>query len=211
MFEAAQTVAHSVRHWIYHLGAIGFIPLGLLDSSIVPVPGSMDVLTIVLAARSEHWYWWLYYAAMATAGSVLGAYFTYRLGKKGGEKALEQKISARRLKKVRRSFERWGFASVAIPAVLPPPIPVVPFVLVAGAMKYPESKFLSALAAGRMVRYTILAILGGLYGHAMIQFLSAHTWVVVWVTLALAIIALLAYFIYRQKTIAAKIPGKVAG
>ena len=67
---AAPTVAHSVRRWIYHLGALGFIPLGLIDSSGVHFPGSMDVLTIVLAARHEEL--WIYYAVMATVGSCAG-------------------------------------------------------------------------------------------------------------------------------------------
>jgi hypothetical protein len=39
-----------VRRWIFHLGGLGFIPLGLLDSSVIPLPGSMDILTIVLSA-----------------------------------------------------------------------------------------------------------------------------------------------------------------
>ena len=58
----APTVAHSVRRWIFHLGGLGFIPLGLLDNSVVPLPGSMDVLTIVLSARKQEL--WLYYALM---------------------------------------------------------------------------------------------------------------------------------------------------
>ena len=58
----APTVAHSVRRWIFHLGGLGFIPLGLLDNSVIPLPGSMDVLTIVLSARKQEL--WLYYALM---------------------------------------------------------------------------------------------------------------------------------------------------
>ena len=49
---AKPTLEHSMRRWLVHLGALGFIPLGLIDSSIIPLPGSMDVLTIMLAARS---------------------------------------------------------------------------------------------------------------------------------------------------------------
>jgi hypothetical protein len=44
----APTLARSVRRWIFHLGGLGFIPLGLLDSSVIPLPGSMDILAIVL-------------------------------------------------------------------------------------------------------------------------------------------------------------------
>ena len=72
-----------VSHWIFHLGAFGLIPLGVLDASVIPLPGSMDVLTIVLAAKQPDW--WIYYALMATVGSVTGNYLTYRLARKGGK------------------------------------------------------------------------------------------------------------------------------
>jgi len=68
------SAARIVRHWFYHLGGAGLILLGLLDSSAIPVPGSMDALTIVLSAHARQW--WPYYAFMATAGSVIGGYLT---------------------------------------------------------------------------------------------------------------------------------------
>ncbi|MBZ5645521.1 MAG: hypothetical protein LAO19_22435 [Acidobacteriia bacterium] len=83
---ATPTLERSVRRWIYRLGGIGFIPLGLLDNSLIPVPGSMDLLTIFLSARSEEL--WPYYAFMATIGSLIGGYVTYRLARKGGKRAL---------------------------------------------------------------------------------------------------------------------------
>jgi membrane protein YqaA with SNARE-associated domain len=195
---ARQGVAHSVRHWIFHLGALGFVPLGLLDSSVVPVPGSMDVLTIVLASRTQNWWWWIFYAGMATTGSVLGAWFTYKLGHKGGEKALEKRVSAKRLKKVHGAFARWGFAAIAVPALLPPPIPLVPFLLAAGAMQYPAKKFVAALTVGRMARYTILAVLAGVYGRAILVFLERHTYWFLGVTLALAAAGVVGYLLLRN-------------
>jgi hypothetical protein len=94
------TVAHGVRRWIFHLGGLGFIPLGLLDNSVIPLPESLDVLTIVLSARKREL--WLYYALMATIGSVIGGYVTYRLARKGGKETLERKFTARTLEKVYR-------------------------------------------------------------------------------------------------------------
>jgi len=86
-------IAHNARRWIYHLGGLGFIPLGLLDASIIPVPGSMDVLTIVLCARRSDM--WIYYAIMATTGSVLGGFATYRLARKGGKEMMARRFKAR--------------------------------------------------------------------------------------------------------------------
>ena len=61
---AVPTLTRSFRRWIFNLGALGFIPLGLLDSSFIPLPGSMDVLTIILSAQRADL--WLFYAVMAT-------------------------------------------------------------------------------------------------------------------------------------------------
>jgi len=100
--SAAPTVARSIKHWIYQLGGVGFIPLGLLDNSIIPLPGSMDVLTIFLSARKEQL--WLYYALMATVGSVAGDFVTYRLARKRGKHLTRATLSTRDI----NSSERTG-------------------------------------------------------------------------------------------------------
>lgn len=169
---AAPTLARSVRRWIFHLGGLGFIPLGLLDSSVIPLPGSMDVLTIVLSARKQEL--WLYYAFMATVGSVIGGFVTYRLARKGGKETLERKFPARTLEKVYRTFARWGFGGIAIVALLPPPAPMVAFVFAAGAMQYSVKKFLVALTLGRIVRYSLLAFLAARYGRRVLTVISQH-------------------------------------
>jgi len=162
----APAVARSVRRWIFHLGGLGFIPLGLLDSSVIPLPGSMDILAIVLSARKKEL--WLYYAFMATIGSVIGGYVTYRLARKGGKETLERKFPFRTLERVYRIFGRWGFGAIAIAALLPPPVPMVPFLFAAGAMQYPVGKFLAALTAGRIVRYSLLAFVAAHYGRQLL-------------------------------------------
>ena len=160
--SATGAMARSARHWIYQLGGLGFIPLGLLDNSVIPLPGSMDVLTIFLSARKERL--WLYYASMATAGSVIGGFVTYRLARKGGKETLARRFPARKLEKIYKIFERWGLGAIAIPALLPPPVPMLPFLFAAGTMQYPVRKFLFALSLGRLVRYTLLAFLAARYG-----------------------------------------------
>jgi membrane protein YqaA with SNARE-associated domain len=168
----APTVARSVRRWIFHLGGLGFIPLGLIDSSLIPLPGSMDVLTILLSARKQEL--WLYYALMATVGSVIGGFVTYRLARKGGKETLERKFPAGTLEKVYGIFGRWGFGAIAIVALLPPPAPMVAFVFAAGAMQYSVKKFLVALTLGRFVRYSILAFLAARYGQRMLRVISQY-------------------------------------
>src|ERR1700689_2001330 len=164
----------SALRWLIHLGGPSLILLGLVDNSVIPLPGSTDIVTILLAAhRREPWF---YYTIMATAGALLGGYLTYRMARKGGKETLEKRFSQKKVKKVYAIFERWGFASVAIPALLPPPFPIVPMLLAAGAMQYPTRKFLTALSVGRGLRYIILAYLGYKYGRNILKFFDQYYW-----------------------------------
>jgi membrane protein YqaA with SNARE-associated domain len=196
---AAPTLARSLRRWIFHLGGLGFIPLGLIDSSVIPLPGSMDVLTIVLSARKPEL--WLYYALMATVGSVIGGFVTYRLARKGGKETLERKFPANKLKKVYAIFGRWGFAAIAIVAVLPPPAPMVAFMFAAGAMQYSVKKFLLALTLGRIVRYSLLAFLAAHYGRHVLRVISqhAHIFLIVVVGLIAASTAALIFVLVSRR------------
>jgi membrane protein YqaA with SNARE-associated domain len=196
---AAPTVARGVRRWIFHLGGLGFIPLGLLDSSVIPLPGSMDILTIVLSARTTNL--WLYYALMATVGSVIGGYATYRLARKGGKETLERKFPAKTLKKVYKIFGQWGFGTIAIAALLPPPVPLVPFLFAAGAMQYSAKKFLVAMTLGRIVRYSLLAFLAARYGRQVLTVLlqHGHPVLIAVVGLIIAVLAALIFTFVRKR------------
>lgn len=165
-------LAMSLFRRLHRMGGAGLILLGIADNSVVPLTGSVDVLTIWLAAH--HREPWPYYTVMATIGAVLGGYITYVLACKGGKEALERKLSKRTAAKVHKSFERWGFYAIAVPAILPPPFPIVPFLLAAGALQYPRKKFLGALTVGRGIRFTILASLGAAYGSHIVRFFAQY-------------------------------------
>jgi membrane protein YqaA with SNARE-associated domain len=161
-----------IWRWILQLGGPGLILVGLLDNSIVPLTGSMDVLTIWLAA--SHRDAWPYYAVMATIGAVLGGYITYYIARKGGKQAIERKLDKKKADKVLKRFRRWSFWSVAVGAILPPPFPLVPVLVAAGGSQYSRRKFLGALTLGRGVRYAIVAGLGSLYGQQIVAFFSKY-------------------------------------
>jgi len=198
----------SALRWLIHLGGPGLILLGLADNSLIPLPGSTDVATILLAAH--HREPWIYYGIMATAGAVLGGYLTYRMARKGGKETLEKRFSPKKAKKIYAIFDRWGFASVAIPAMLPPPFPIVPMLLAAGAMQYPTRKFLTALAVGRGIRYTILAYLGFHYGQHIVKLFSQYYWPVLSVLIAFSVVGgVYGLFEYKRRR-SAGVFGKLA-
>jgi membrane protein YqaA with SNARE-associated domain len=183
--------------WLRHLGGPGLILLALLDNSVVPVPGSMDALTIVLAANQRAW--WPYYAAMATIGSIIGGYLTYRLAQKEGNERLKRRVPRDAMKKVEGIFNRWGFGAIAIASVLPPPAPMVPFLIAAGATHYSRNKFIAALAVGRGVRYGVLAFLAALYGRRILHLISHHATPVVIVSVVLSVAVIVAIFVLRLR------------
>jgi len=186
-----------VIQWFLHLGGVGLILLGLLDGFLLPIfPGSMDIATIFLAAHDKKL--WFYYAAMATAGSVLGGLLTYRLARKGGKEAFEKRFRGENVQTIYKRFERWGFAAIAVCALLPPPIPLFPVVVTAGATRYSVTKFLTALTLGRTVRYTILAFLAAHYGGQILTVISRHGYVVLFAAVGLVVLGVVLFFLVRQ-------------
>ena len=172
LLPSATLAAFFVWRWILRLGGPGLIFLGVVDNSVVPLTGSMDVLTIWLAAGHRNI--WPYYAVMATIGAVVGGYITYSLGRKGGKEAIERKLKKDKAEKLLKRFDRWGFGSVAVGALLPPPFPLVPVLLAAGALQYSRKKFVAALTLGRSVRYCLVAGIGSLYAGPITSFFSRY-------------------------------------
>ena len=183
--------------WLERLGGVGLILLGLADNSVIPLPGSMDALTIVLSAHQKNW--WPYYSAMATIGAVVGGYATYALGRKGGKEALEKKISQKRAQKLYKGFAKGGFWSLFIPALIPPPFPYSPFLLAAGALEYPRRWFFTAVALGRGLRYFALGYLGSIYSQQIFGFFEEYYKPILWIVIALSVLGGLAAAIWTWK------------
>lgn len=189
-------IASSFRHWLFRLGGVGLIIVALIDNSFIPIPGGLDVFTIALS--SGHHVLWPYYAFMAMVGSVIGASLTYGIGVEGGKETLEKKIGHRRAEKVYKKVENAGFTSVFVSVLIPPPFPIVPVLIAAGALQIPRRKFLSAVAAGRAIRYTTDALLGVYYGHAIIHFFARYYKPALYTVIGLAVIGGIGALIYYK-------------
>jgi len=186
----------SLIAWARRVGGPGLIVLGVIDNSAIPVPGSQDAMVILLAASEKTW--WPCYALMGTAGAVLGGYITYRLARREGKAILERHVPRRKAQKVYSTFEKWGFLAVMIPALLPPPLPMFPFLLAAGALQYSRSKFIAALAIGRGIRYTLLAFLAVTYGRQIFRWMVEYRQPILVLGIAAAVATTL-YALLRYK------------
>jgi len=161
----------SVPHWLTHLGVLGLFSIAVIDSSVIPLPlpGSTDLLLLWLVAHSGNPF---LLAGSAIAGSLVGGYTTWQVGKKGGEAALRRYVPARLLGRIVRWVERNPVLAVFVPALLPPPIPLLPFALASGALGVPRNRFLLVFGAARSLRYSFVAWLGATYGRRIVLLFS---------------------------------------
>lgn len=172
LFLAPTKYSPLMPHWLTHMGALGLFSVAIVDSSPIPLPlpGSTDLLLLWLVAHNGN-PWVL--GPMAIAGSLVGGYTAWQVGKKGGEAALRRYIPARLLKRVVGWVERHGVLSMFLPALLPPPVPLMPFLLASGALGVSRRRFLAVYGAARALRYSIIAWLGVTYGRHAIRMWSA--------------------------------------
>lgn len=152
-----------------HLGAAGLFFLAILDSSPLPTFGGPDILTAVLAA-SHRPLWWEY-AAAATAGSVIGAYLTFRLARTAGSAYLDKKFKQGKLSKFLKLFQHWGTGTLIASTAIPLPSPTSLFFAAAGAGDYPRGRFLVIVTACRAARYFTIAFVAGHYGRHFLRVL----------------------------------------
>jgi len=146
--------------------------LAALDASMVFfLPFGIDAVVIYLCARNSMLFW--IYPLLATAGSVTGAAITYWIGRKGGEIGLERLVSGRRLDRIRDRVQKGGAAAMAVPALLPPPFPLTPFVLTCGALKSDWRIFFSTFALMRLIRFGSEAALARVYGRGVLRVLES--------------------------------------
>lgn len=162
---------HRALHWIVRVGPLGLFVVAAVDSSIIPLPlpGSTDLLLLWLVSRGGT-FWLL--VPSAVAGSVLGGYATWHLGRKGGFPALRRYVPARLLDPICGWAKDHPILAVFLPALLPPPMPLTSFVLATGALGVVRRRFLAAFGAARSLRYTLIAWLGVAYGRHVVRLWS---------------------------------------
>ena len=175
-------------------GIFGLFAVSVIDSSIIPlpVPGSTDLLLILLVAHRGDPF---LAAIAATVGSILGGYLTWGTGSKGGEAALHRYMPKRFARRLTGWVESKGTLAVTIAALLPPPFPLMPLLLAAGALGVSRRKFLVSFGLARTFRYALVAWLAEAYGRAMVRafrhYLAGWSEPLMWTYLGLVVAGVL--------------------
>jgi membrane protein YqaA with SNARE-associated domain len=154
------------------IGGPGLFIIAFLDSSFLSFPQVNDLLVISMVVQYP--YWMVYYAAMATAGSVAGCLAIYYVARKGGDALVRRRFKGRILERAHRLVERYGVLTLLVPSILPPPAPFKIFVLLAGASRMRVGPFAAAIAVGRGIRYFGIGLLTVWYGQRAIRFLEEN-------------------------------------
>jgi membrane protein YqaA with SNARE-associated domain len=199
---------HNLVVWIQTvlipvLGPAGIFVVAFFDSSFLSLPEINDLLVVSSAAAHPGTAWM--YVAGATLGSLAGCTVLWYMGRRGGEPLLVRRFGQERVDRSREVFHRWDIAALAVPALLPPPMPFKIFVLSAGVFGFPYRRMAITLLVARGVRYAVWGILGAVYGDEALALLyrfdawfQVHGWLLVGTT-ALFVAAVLGFWLIRRR------------
>jgi membrane protein YqaA with SNARE-associated domain len=178
-----------LRHlfsYFLHLGALGLVVLGILDSSFLFLPVGNDILLVILVAR--HHQQFLLYVLLAAAGSVIGVLLLDVVCRKGGEEGLKKMVNLKRLNYLKKKMKEHGSIAIVIASLSPPPFPFTAVIGAASAFQFPRIRLLSLVFIARAVRFSLVGLLAIWLGRRIIRIADSpgFTWFMVgFITLCL--------------------------
>jgi membrane protein YqaA with SNARE-associated domain len=153
---------------------------------------------LVLALSARYHGRMPYYVLMATAGSLIGCLGTDWISRKS-EGGLKKFVSGKQLALIRKYVEKRAGTTLVVASLLPPPFPFTAVVAAAAAFRYPRSKLLGFVGAGRLVRFAIEGALAIYYGRWIIEQAKSPWLEHVMIALIVISIGASAISIYRWK------------
>jgi membrane protein YqaA with SNARE-associated domain len=157
-----KTIGRWFLEHVVPLGAPGLFLLALIDSGGLPIPQGVDVL--LFAQTTAHPAGALYYASLATLGSLAGCVFLYYVSRTAGHAALARRTSPERIDAMRRQFEKYEALTLVLPTMIPLPLPMKLFVIAAGVFQVRLAHFIGAILFARVIRFFGIALLARHYG-----------------------------------------------
>jgi len=179
-----------LSQYLVSFGPFGLFTIAFLDSVMIPMPGGVDAVLLLLAASRPSWM--LIYVAAATVGSTLGCVVLYRISQRAGKRALSR-FSESKQKRVKDLIDRYDVMSVLVASLLPPPFPFKLFVVSSGVFRLNIVRFTIAIAAGRTFRYLLEGYIAAHYGDHAKEILSRY-YPTIGITLAVLVIV---FFVAR--------------
>ncbi|HEX8846757.1 MAG TPA: VTT domain-containing protein [Pyrinomonadaceae bacterium] len=173
------------------------VVIGALDSSLLSLPEINDYLVVMRIANAHHEVF--YFPLFAAAGSVIGCMLLYTIIRSGGQYVLRKRFRSEHIEKVERTYARFGFLALAVPAMLPPPMPFKIFVATAGALEYPRWRFMLTIMIARSLRYYIEGTLAVFYGRAVLDFIKNYGFKILAFVLGACLLGLVVYLFLQRR------------
>jgi membrane protein YqaA with SNARE-associated domain len=206
MFDWLRALTFRLGKFIVHVpiyvAGPAMILIGALDSSLLSLPEINDYL--VVARCFTHPRAVIFFPLFASTGSTLGCLLLYTILQRGGLAVLHRRFKLEHVQKVERAYARFGIFALAIPALLPPPMPFKIFVATAGALQFPRRKFLLTILIARSVRYYTEGVLAVYYGQRVLGFMRDNGLIIVTCVGGLCLLALAIYLISNKGRAAVK-------
>ena len=207
MFDWLHVLARRLGHFIVHVPIFvagpAMILIGALDSSLLSLPEVNDYL--VVARCYTHPRAVFFFPMFAAIGSVLGCLLLYTILSRGGRAVLHRRFKAEHIERVERAYARFGILALAVPALLPPPLPFKIFVATAGALQFPRRKFLLTILLARSLRYYAEGTLAVFYGERVLRFSKDNGIVIISVVACLLVVGLAIYLLSSKGRAAVKL------
>jgi membrane protein YqaA with SNARE-associated domain len=176
-----------------YVAAPAMVVIGTLDSSLLSLPEINDYLVVARCYSDPKSVF--YFPLFAAVGSVLGCLLLYTIMRRGGQAVMRRRFSPEHIARVERAYARFGFLALAIPALLPPPMPFKIFVATAGALEYPRWRFVLTVLIARSVRYIIEGALAVFYGERVLVFMRVNGLFILSIVAALLIVCVAVYVV----------------
>jgi membrane protein YqaA with SNARE-associated domain len=195
MFDWLHALAKRLGYFIVHVPIFvagpAMILIGALDSSLLSLPEVNDYL--VVARCYTHPRAVFFFPMFAAVGSVLGCLLLYTILSRGGRAVLYRRFNPEHIKRVERAYARFGILALALPALMPPPMPFKIFVATAGALQFPRRKFLLTIFLARAFRYYAEGTLAVFYGERVLRFSQDNAILIISIVTCLLVLALAVY------------------
>jgi len=206
MFDWLHALGRRLGYFIVHVpiyvAGPAMILIGALDSSLLSLPEVNDYL--VVARCYTHPRTAFLFPLFAATGSVLGCLLLYTIMQRGGLAVLHRRFRLERIQRVERAYARFGILALAVPALLPPPLPFKIFVATAGALQFPRRRFLLTILLARSLRYYTEGTLAVFYGERVLRFLKDNGLLIIAIVGAICLIALAIYLLSGKGRAAVK-------
>lgn len=200
MFDWVQVIARRLGRFVIHtpvyVAGPAMILIGALDSSLLSLPEINDYLVVVRCYTRPHTAW--LFPLFPAVGSVIGCLLLYSIMRRGGLAVLHRRFRIDRVHRVEQAYARFGILALAVPALLPPPLPFKIFVATAGALQYPRRKFLLTIMIARSLRYYTEGILAVFYGQQVLKFLQANGLLILTIVGGLCLVGLAVYLLTKK-------------